>query len=120
MRTGERRPAPTHFFDPEVPQPGCYRVNLRKGAHDSAVRIWLGHPVDEATGEEMLERPFMWQCTINGQREPLERFWPGCARDPITREEHDRLVERNRTMDEASPFYDPIRPINLGSAPPPF
>lgn len=120
MRTGQRRAAPTHSFDPDVPAPGCYRVKLRKDAPDSAVRIWLGHPQDPDTGEEMLERPFMWQCELNGQRVPLERFWPACAVAQISREEHDRLCARNRTMDPASPFYDPRRPIDLGTAPPPF
>lgn len=101
-------------------QPGCYRVRLRKGAPWSAIRIWLGHPTDEATGEEMRERPFHWQCTLNGAPRDLFDVWPGCAREPISREEHDRLVSLARTLDEDSPFYDPLRPIDLRSAPAPF
>lgn len=83
------------------------------------MRIWLGHPIDEATGEEMTERPFHFQCTLNGARVPLEQCWPGCARQVISREEHDRIVERNRTMDDQSPFFDPSRRVNLFHAPPP-
>lgn len=120
MRTGERRAAPETFFDTELPTPGCYRVRIRRGAPDSAVRIWLGHPIDEATGEEVQERGFSWQCALNGQRVPLDRCWPGCAREQISREEHDRLVERNATMDPDSPFYDASKPISIGRAPPPF
>lgn len=122
MRLGERELSGSRGLahDPDIPTPGCYRVRLRKGAPDSAVRIWLGHSQDPATGEEMLERPFFWQCTLNGQRVPLERCWPECATDPISAEEHDRITERNRTMDPESVFYDPRKPIDIGSAPPPF
>lgn len=119
-RRGERAPSRGPGFDPDVPSPGCYRVRLRPGAPFSAVRIWLGHGIDPATGEEMLERPFHWQCTVNRQRVPLERWWPGCAREPISRDEHDRIAERNATMDEESPFYDPMKPIDLRSVPAPF
>lgn len=107
-------------YDPECPAPGCYRVQICRGAPDSAVRIWLGHSIDPATGEEMTERSYHWQCELNGERVPLDRCWPGCARAPISREAHDELVARNRTMDSESPFYDPRRPIDLNRAPSPF
>lgn len=106
--------------DPEIPTPGCYRIRLRKGAPDSAIRIWLGPSIDPATGEEVQERGFRWQCTLNGIRVPFEDHWPGCARDRISRQEHDEIVERNKTLDETSPFYDPRQPIDIGCAPPPF
>jgi hypothetical protein len=121
MRTGERsrgHAGPVH--DPDVPTPGCYEIRLRKDAPTSAVRIWFGPSTDPATGEEMLERSSFWQCTLNGQPVPLEQCWPGCARQPISREEHDRIVLRNDTLDPSSPFYNPRRPIDLGTAPPPF
>lgn len=120
MRNGERAPPRGPSFDPDIPAPGFYRVRLRLGAPDSAIRIWLGPSIDPATGEESQERGWFWQCTINGQRVPLERCWPGCAREPISEAEHDRICARNRTMDEESPFFDPARPIDLGRAPPPF
>jgi hypothetical protein len=120
VRHGAPLPSRGPAHDSEVPTPGFYRVRLRRGAPDSAVRIWLGHGLDEATGEENSERPFFWQCTLNGQRVELERCWPGCAREPITEAEHDAIVERNRTMDPQSPFYDVSKPIDLGRAPPPF
>lgn len=119
-RRGAPRPSRGPAHDTEVPTPGCYKVVLRRGAPASAVRIWLGHGVDPATGEEMRERPFHWQCELNGQRVPLEDCWPGCARSPIDREEYDRLVARNATMDDESPFFDPRRPIDRMSAAPPF
>jgi hypothetical protein len=120
MRNGIPAPSRGPAVDPEAPQAGCYRVRLRKGAPDSAIRIWLGRPIDPESGEEMLERPFNWQCELNGQPVPLWDYWPGCAREPISREEYDRLIARNATLDEQSPFYDPLRPIDLGRAPPPF
>jgi hypothetical protein len=107
-------------IDPDWPTPGCYRTRLAKGAPDSAVRIWLGPSIDPATGEEVQERSFHWQCSVNGQRVPLDTVWPGCAREPITADEYRRLLERNLTLDEESPFYNPRRPVDLASAPPPF
>lgn len=120
MRLGAPLPSRGEAHDPDTPTPGCYRVRLRRGAPDSAVRIWLGFGIDAATGEEVQERGFNWQAEINGERVPLDRCWPGCAREPISREEHDRLIERNRTMDPESPFFDASKPIDLGRAPPPF
>lgn len=120
MRHGIRQPAATATFDADVPVEGFYRIKLTKGAPDSAVRIWLGAGVDPETEREVEERPLMWQASINGQRVPLERVWPGCARDPISAEEHDRLKARNDTLDEESPFYDARQPVDLSTAPPPF
>lgn len=120
MRTGPRQAAAAHYHDPDIPEAGCYRVVLRRGASDSGIRIWLGHGLDPETGDEMLERPLHWQCELNGGRVDLVRHWPACARQPISREHYDRLVARNATDDEDSPFYDPSRPIDLGMAPLPF
>lgn len=107
-------------LDPDVPETGCYRIRLRRGAPWSAVRIWLGRPVDPATGEEMSERGFRWQATLNGAPADLYDLWPGCARERISCEEHDRIAQQNATMDEDSPFFDPRKPIDLRSAPAPF
>lgn len=119
-RTGERQRAAEHYHDPDVPAVGCFRIVLRRGAAASGIRIWLGYGVDPDTGEEMTERGMAWQCELNGARVDLHNHWPGCAREPISREEYDRLVVRNRTMDETSPFYDTRRPVDLRSAPMPF
>lgn len=115
-RPSNRGPA----LDSEMPEAGCYRVRLRSGAPWSVVRIWLGAPVNPETGEEMSERGFRWQATLNGAPADLYSLWPGCARERISREEHDRLVRQNSTLDEESPFYDPTRRIDLRSAPAPF
>ena len=106
--------------DPDLPVTGCYRMKLRRDAPSSAVRIWLGASIDPATGEEVQERSHCWQCAVNGQRVPLEQAWPSCAKDPIDRNEYDRILARNLTLDEGSPFYDPRVPIDIGTAPPPF
>lgn len=120
MRHGKPLPSRGPAFDPDVPVTGCYRIRLRRGAPYSAVRIWLGPPIDPDTGEQMSERGYRWQASINGSPVPLEQVWPGCARDPIPLAEHDRIANQNATMDELSPFYDARKPIDLGSAPPPF
>ncbi len=106
--------------DPEVPMTGCYRIRLRKGGPPVALRIWLGPSIDPATGEEVQERGFRWQCTVNGERKPFQDYWPGCARDPITQAEHDRILAESATMDPASAFYDPRRPIDMLAARLPF
>jgi hypothetical protein len=118
-RHGERAPSRGPAFDSEAPVVGCFRVVLRKGAPASAIRIWLGHPIDPDTGEEMTERGYRWQAELNGAPVDLYNYWPACAREPISRHEHDRIVERNRTMDADSPFYDARKPVDLRSAPPP-
>lgn len=115
MRLGAPLPRQGLAIDPEVPMAGCFKVTLRRGAAASAVRIWLGRPM----GEEPTDRGPCWQATLNGAPYDVFALWPDCARTPISREEHDRIVERNRTMDDASPFFDPSRPIDLATAPPP-
>lgn len=120
MRLGTPHPRQGLAVDPDVPFPGCFKVTLRRGAPASAVRIWLGRPIDPETGEEMEERGFRWQAMLNGVAHDLYALWPQCARTPISREEHDRIVERNRTMDPESPFYDARRPVDRLTAPMPF
>lgn len=107
-------------LDPDTPVAGCYRVRLRPGAPDSALRIWLGFPVDPESGEEMTERGYRWQASLNGAPVDILNWWPACAREPISEAEHDRICERNATLDPDSPFYDAGKPIDLGRAPPPF
>ena len=118
-RLGAPLPSRGPAHDADLPEVGCYRITLRRGSPTSALRIWLGRPRDPETLLEMTERPFSWQAELNGAPVDLWRFWPGCAREQISREEHDRIVERNRTMDDTSPFYDPMRRVDLMSAPPP-
>jgi hypothetical protein len=119
-RLGVNRRGVGPLLDPEVPEVGCFRIVLRRGAPASGIRIWLGHPRDPDTGEEMLDRPITWQAELNGAPVHIWDHWPGCARERISREEYDRITARNMTMDEESPFYDARRPIDLFNAPPPF
>lgn len=108
-------------YCPDTPVPGCYRIQLRKGGPFVGLRIWLGHPRDPDTGEEMSERGMRWQCQLNGvEMVPVEDFWPGCARVPIGEAEHARICHLSRTMDARHPFYDPRRPINRLKSPMPF
>lgn len=107
-------------FDPDIPEAGCYRIKQGKETVPSVVRIWLGPPVDPATGEEVPERGERWQAAINGEAVPLDRVWPGCARSPISQAEHDRLLAELLTMDPESPFYDPRKSVDLLTAQLPF
>jgi hypothetical protein len=119
MRLGERQPSRGPGFDPDLPVSGFYRVKLRKGAVDSALAIWHG-PTADPDGGDIMERPWAWQARLNGTPCDVFAYWPACARDPISREEHDRITDRNRTMEEKSPFYDPKKRLDINSAPPPF
>lgn len=114
--TSKRGPS----YDPDTPTAGFYKVHLTRGGPPVALRYWLGPLLDPDTGEEM-DRGNRWQCRVNGnQLVPVERYWPGCAREPISREEHDRLCELNATLDPANPYYDARRPINRLKTPMPF
>jgi hypothetical protein len=119
-RRGKPSPRQGPAFDPDVPVAGFYRARLRRDGPFAALRFWIGPPLDPETGEE-LDRSPRWQCRMNGDElVEVSRFWPSCARDPISREEHDRLCQLYRTLDERSPFYDPRRRIDRLTAPLPF
>lgn len=118
-RRGAPAPDRGPAYDPNIPATGCYRIRLGRGTVPSAVRVWLGPPIGP-DGEEVAERGFRWQASINGTRVPLDQVWPGCARNRISAAEHDRIVAESRTMDQDSPFFDPRRPIDRLRAPPPF
>ena len=108
-------------FDPEQPTAGFYRIRLSKGGPPVALHIWHGASIDPATGVEVEERSPTWQCAINGgDRVPVERHWPHCARDPISEAEHDRLAAEARTMDPDSHFFNPRKPVDRLTAPMPF
>ena len=116
---GSRKAGPA--FNPDIPAAGCYRIRLKKGGPFAALRIWLGPPLDPDTGEEMENRPWRWQARLNGaELVPPANFWPGCARDSITEEEHNRLCALSATMDPAHPFYDPLRKVDRLKSPVPF
>ncbi len=109
-------------FDPDVPIEGHYRMRLRIGAVFSAVRIWFGPPLDPETGEEM-DRGYRWQATVNGDLVDLERVWPRCAADGITKDEHDYLLSLKRWGEEHDPdgpFANPHKPVDLLKAPLPW
>lgn len=118
-RKGPRNPGKGPGYDPDVPSPGCYRLQ-RQGHPDRVVAIKLAPPRDPETGEEMLERPLAWQASVDGQPVPVAQVWPHCARQRISQDEHDRIAQRNATLDPDSPFYDAQKPIDLLRAPPPF
>ena len=120
-RRGRPVAARSDSYSTETPVAGCYRIRLVKGGPFVALRIWLGHPLDPVTGEELTERGARWQCRLNGtQLVPVEDFWPACAKHPISQSDYARYCRLSRTMNPKHPFYDPRRPINRMVAPVPF
>src|SRR5436190_17844346 len=120
-RKGKPAPPRGPAYDPETPAPGFYRIRLNRSGPFVAVRIWLGHPVDPDTGEELSERGMRWQCQLNGvQFVPIEDYWPGCARVPISEAEHARICQLSATMNPLHPYYDPRRQMDRLKSPMPF
>jgi hypothetical protein len=108
-------------YHPDIPTAGYYRARLRRDGPFIALQFWLGPPIDPDTGEPMENRPLRWQCRLNGsQLVPITDFWPGCAADPIDKDEFDRICRLSRTMDPDHPFYDPSRAIDRLKSPMPF
>jgi len=123
LRYDVARPLHEGGFDPDVPEAGFYRMRLRQGAMFSAVCIWLGAPVDPATGEEVPERGERWQASMNNEPVPIDHVWPRCAKHPITKAEHDYMLSRQawgRDVDPDGPDANPQRPVDLMRAPIPI
>ena len=109
------RPGPS--YDPDLPVAGCYEIKLVKGGPPVALRIWYGPPLDPETRLEMDRAP-RWNAMLNGvQVVAVERFWPECARQPISAARHDFITLESITQDPASPFYDPLKPIDRLAVP---
>jgi hypothetical protein len=120
VRRGKPLPRQGPGFNPDVPTEGFYRIRLRPRCPPVALRFWRGPPLDPETQEPMDRSP-VWQCRMNGtELIPVDRFWPRCARDPITRAEHDRLCDMHRTLDPDDPYYDATKPIDPMRTPLPF
>ena len=119
-RQGQRAAARGRSFDPDEPVAGFYSTRLAKGCCPVALCFWLGQPLDPDTGD-LMDRSPRWMCLLNGwQLVEVSRFWPACARNPISREEHDRLCRRSQTLDPLDPYFDPLRPLDHRNAKPPF
>lgn len=109
-------------FSAETPTAGYYRMAMRMGAMPVGIRIWYGPPHDPVTGEVM-DRSFRWQAEINGCINELEKVWPKCARDKITKHEYEYMVLRyNWAKGNApeSPQAKPHSKVDLMTAPLPF
>lgn len=106
----------------DTPVEGYYRMRLRRGAHAVGIRIWNGPPLDPDTGEEM-DRSWRWQATCNGRPIELERVWPQCMAEPISKEKHDRLAALQAWGEQRapdSPQANPRKPIDHLTSPLPF
>jgi hypothetical protein len=119
-RRGLAASKPGPPLDADTPVAGCYAVRLVKDGPPVALRICYGPPLDPWTGEE-LDRAPRWLAFVNGgEAVDVFRFWPACASKPISRELHDHICQRSRTMDPSDPYFDPLKPVNLSAAPMPF
>ena len=107
-------------YDPDEPVAGCYRVRLVRDGPPCGLLIWFGAPVDPETGE-LLDRSPIWMARLNNNV-PVEaaRYWPQCAREPISYSEYRHIVRRSATTDPSDPYFDPMKPVDFSTAPPPF
>ena len=102
---------------------GFYRV--RRGAKSvwRPVCIWHGPPLDPDTGET-LDRSPRWQVMFCGRLIwDHSLVWPQAAGQPITREEHDYLLERieyAREHDPNDPFGTKSGHVDWLNSTPPF
>jgi hypothetical protein len=120
-RTGGVRAKSGPAFDPDEPVRGYFKTRLVKGGPPVALLIWFGQPLDPETGE-LMDRAPRWFARINGTAEVVEasRFWPDCARDPISFAEYRHICERSATLDPSDPYFDPRKPVDRSLTPPPF
>lgn len=88
--------------DVSMPVAGFYQGKLRSGAVLVGIRLWFGPPRDPVTGEE-LDRSPRWQAEANGEYVEFDDVWPACARDPITEEQHQFYVQRQRWAERNAP-----------------
>lgn len=120
----QRRPSAhaVGAYDASTPTVGYYRFKMTAGGHPVGVEILFGPPRDPVTGE-VLDRGWRWQARVNGADVDLDRVWPGCGREPITKAEHDYFASVQAWAVEnapMSPQADPKRKIDLLTAPLPF
>lgn len=125
LRYGDRQApvtAPAGSVDATEPTAGWFRFKLKSDGHPVGIYLWYGPPHDPETGE-IMDRSWRWQARCNGEPIVLDRVWPGCAREPISEDEHDYLMGLHLWGKENAPDgpqAQPWRPIDLLSAPLPF
>ena len=120
VRTGKASRKSGPAYDPDIPVAGHYRTRFVKGGPPVAVWIYFGLPVDPETGEEMDRAP-RWLAKVNGKEVvDAARFWPGVAAEPVGFAEYLHICLRSTTLDPGDPYFDPYKPVDRATAPPPF
>jgi len=113
------------------PVEGHYAVQLVKGGPRVAIRIWFGRPV---IGGEEQDRAPRWNVEVDGQSDrwdrdkgsvyrcrvahDIHRYWPFCAKDPISEAEHRFLIadaEHARKHRPNDPKANPRQPVNFNT-----
>jgi hypothetical protein len=105
------------------PVPGFYATALVKGGPRVAIRIWYGLPI---IGDEEQDRGPRWNVSVDGRTDrwerdegniyrcrvafDVDRFWPYCAREPITEAEYRFLVADAEWTREHAPNHPKARP----------
>ena len=108
------------------PQPGYFRLRLRRGGVASVAVITHNLPRDPATGETLTERSRLWEVFIDGL--PIGRPSPNPQTagvfsvwglgTQISKTEHDEHVKRAAWMREHRPDMpesDPMRRVDIAA-----
>lgn len=107
----------------DEPVAGFYTIRLMRGGIMVPVRLYFGQPVIDG---ERQDRPARWCAIVNGTsarnfygvtglligRVPhdVERVWPWCARNPISRDEYRFLLRRAAWARQHAPDHPAARP----------
>lgn len=108
--------------DAGEPRAGYFKTRLVRGGPKAGVRLFYGPPRDPHTGEEM-DRSWRWQAEVNGQREELDRVWPGCMREEIDKTEYNYLSRTQKhalSTDPYNPLASPKKAVDWETASPPL
>lgn len=105
---------PIHEDDPQC---GWYRRRTSKGGHWVPARIWL-HQVLDHTGQ--LTEPEVMLCEVNGRELGAIHEWTWLAKNPISREQYQAMVDEIAyagSMDPSAPILSPETPVDLVARP---
>lgn len=86
----------------DLPEAGFYRMKMRSGGMLCAIKIWHGQPIDPVTLEEM-DRSLGWNAIVNGQWVDIERVWPKCYRDKVSKGQYEAIVRKANWAKENAP-----------------
>ena len=107
----------------EQPREGFYLGRLVRDGPFVPIKIWWGPTPDPDHPENPMDRSSHWQALRNGKPVAIERVWPWCAKNEITKSDYEyRLaaVVWDREYDPASAGANPTKAVDLNTAKPLF